>query len=1238
MPGFGAPGIELEHLHRYAIAAAMVEGNVLDLGCGVGYGSSLLAPRVSRVVCLDISLPAVSLALRGGRGDTSTGAVADACDLPFPAGHFDWVVCLEVIEHVAQPAALIAEISRVLAPHGRLLLSTPNRPVYSGSHGANNPFHRHELDEAELRGLLAGPFRDIVILGQQIVAASATMRLGSASSSIGSCELAACTSDRLRVEAAPTYFLACCGRSVERPASGALQSVLAANLEPFLAEREETCRQLELALRQTYEAEVGRLTGYLRDFDARIRCLGSDIESRQSSHDLAIGALRARLHELEDEHERHQQNSDRRGRLAAALARSRRRARSRAAWLEQHGNQLRERLDELGLQHYQLHEQHDQLHQQHDELRLQHDQLHQQHDELRLQHDELRHQHDELRHQHDEVGQQRDELRQRLDRIRHDYLACYGDWQQRRAELASIHGSKMWRFWTTYHSARRGLLALPALAGKTWSLACSLVSAVASGTRQLAGWVLLLATTARLWLGAWCRQHARLAPADGGAEKPIDAGSGRRPRVLMVCPYHLYPANHGGGTRMLNLARHLSAYCDVHLLVFARGEEEAVQRPVLESFAKTVHFHAWEPRLWPDPWGLVPNGAQLFASDAVKSLINEILAREGIDILQLEYTELGQYGLPRFARVKVSLSELDITFRTRQRRWRAGFHQRYHQDVLHGHSLRSWMQILRFEVQVLRRADQVHVMSDEDRRYLARFLPAGGRKLRVVPNAVDLEQFRPGKENERDRRQLLFLGSFGHIPNIDAVDWLLADIWPVVRARVPDATLLIVGEQADHILARHAPTAGVSILGGVPDPAPYYQRCRAFLAPIRAGSGTRLKILEALACCTAVLSTALGAEGIGGTSGEHYLIADTPADLADSICRLLEDDSLCARLGRAGRRLIEARYTWQQSAEVAVSGYRALMASSATSPSTSRPAEPARSLARRRRRRPAVDISIIIPTRNGGPALQNCLAAVKSQRVGRRFEVICVDSGSPAIELEGMRQRGVHLVTLAPEQFDHGLARDLGAEHSSGTMLVFINQDTLPIGDEWLERLTSGLFADDNVAAAQGRIVELPVEGARFFWHSAGSRFYFTRETRRWLEGYFGIGFSTVNAALSREAWEAIPFGPAAILEDKKWQREATSAGFGILQAPAAAVYHTHNYSLRALMRRCYSEGVGWRAIGERYAAADLFADLWQPELLAELLRGIAQREVRSSAEILFPLVRPLALFAGNSWGRAVHL
>ena len=237
-----------------------------------------------------------------------------------------------------------------------------------------------------------------------------------------------------------------------------------------------------------------------------------------------------------------------------------------------------------------------------------------------------------------------------------------------------------------------------------------------------------------------------------------------------------------------------------------------------------------------------------------------------------------------------------------------------------------------------------------------------------------------------------------------------------------------------------------------------------------------------------------------------------------------------------------------------------------------------------------------------------------------------------------MRSHGAQILSIDQVDFDHGLTRDRGAAASSGEILVFLNQDAVPRGDRWLSALVEPLFEDERLAATQGGITEVDIPEQRFFWDSCGERFYFTRESDRWIERYGGIGFSTVNAAIRRRVWDDHRFGPAPIMEDKKWQQRVVADGHVIATAPESTVVHTHQYRLRSLWRRCLSEGFGWRLVGERYSLVDMTRDCMQFQVHGELLRGLARGRVRSIAELVFPWLRPIALYWGNHWSRSVKL
>jgi glycosyltransferase involved in cell wall biosynthesis len=182
----------------------------------------------------------------------------------------------------------------------------------------------------------------------------------------------------------------------------------------------------------------------------------------------------------------------------------------------------------------------------------------------------------------------------------------------------------------------------------------------------------------------------------------------------------------------------------------------------------------------------------------------------------------------------------------------------------------------------------------------------------VVPNAVDTDYFHPSPA-PADPEGIVFVASLSYRPNTDAVAWFTDQVLPRVRRARPGAVLTVVGKGPPTWL-RRLEGPGVVVTGAVDDVRPFLERASVVVAPLRVGSGTRLKVLEGLSMAKAVVSTTLGAEGLDVADGEHLLLADDPAELADTILRVMADPALAGRLGAAGRALVLERYGWASAA------------------------------------------------------------------------------------------------------------------------------------------------------------------------------------------------------------------------------------------------------------------------------------------------------------------------------------
>jgi glycosyltransferase involved in cell wall biosynthesis len=156
-------------------------------------------------------------------------------------------------------------------------------------------------------------------------------------------------------------------------------------------------------------------------------------------------------------------------------------------------------------------------------------------------------------------------------------------------------------------------------------------------------------------------------------------------------------------------------------------------------------------------------------------------------------------------------------------------------------------------------------------------------------------------------------------PNVDGVQWFADEVLPLVRARVPTFELTIVGRDPTPAVRELSDRAGVHVTGRVASTTPFLHDASLAIVPLRAGSGTRLKVLEAFAAGTPVVSTSLGAEGLDVVAGRHLLVADGAPAFAAAVVDLLADADCRTRLASEGRRLVEDRYAWSKAARALVS-------------------------------------------------------------------------------------------------------------------------------------------------------------------------------------------------------------------------------------------------------------------------------------------------------------------------------
>jgi glycosyltransferase involved in cell wall biosynthesis len=223
----------------------------------------------------------------------------------------------------------------------------------------------------------------------------------------------------------------------------------------------------------------------------------------------------------------------------------------------------------------------------------------------------------------------------------------------------------------------------------------------------------------------------------------------------------------------------------------------------------------------------------------------------------------------------------------------------------------EWRKLYRKEAELCGRAALTIAVSEEDRARLAEMAP--GAKTGAIPTGVDTQYFSPAGRPEIPGR-LVFSGSMDWHPNEDAVVYFGEQILPKIRSHVPGASFAIVGRNPTQKLRDAAGRLGMIVTGTVDDVRPYLDEASVYVVPLRAGSGTRMKIFEALGMAKPVVSTTVGAEGLALTHEQEFVAADDPQDFANAVVHLLQNEARRSALGQAGRALVVERYSWNQVA------------------------------------------------------------------------------------------------------------------------------------------------------------------------------------------------------------------------------------------------------------------------------------------------------------------------------------
>lgn len=376
-------------------------------------------------------------------------------------------------------------------------------------------------------------------------------------------------------------------------------------------------------------------------------------------------------------------------------------------------------------------------------------------------------------------------------------------------------------------------------------------------------------------------------------------------KILFVTHFFPYPPNCGGRIGYLNPIRYLSRRHQVILVSFG-SESDRAYIPEMKKYCAGVH-------LLPVPnWrlqarlvrGLIadpPGSAAKFFDPRFGRLIRRCIHHYGIDLAELQHLNTAAY-LPFAARVPVVLREHNVEYKVWER------HAEHARSALERLYVRSCAPRVRaYEARMAERFSRCITVSRADEAHLRAAAPAA--RIETIPSGVDSEYFFPVAEPEIPY-SMVITGSFAWPPKQHNLRVLIHNVFPRIRALVPEASLTVVGAGVPHELRRLGETIpGVSFTGEVPDVRDYVRRASLVLNYVESGGGIALKVLEAMAMRKPVLSNPLGVEGIELTPGLDVSVRDGPAAFAEGVALLLRDPAQRASLANQGYETVRRNYS-----------------------------------------------------------------------------------------------------------------------------------------------------------------------------------------------------------------------------------------------------------------------------------------------------------------------------------------
>ena len=388
--------------------------------------------------------------------------------------------------------------------------------------------------------------------------------------------------------------------------------------------------------------------------------------------------------------------------------------------------------------------------------------------------------------------------------------------------------------------------------------------------------------------------------------------------ILFLTQIVPYPPNAGPRIKTWNVLRYLAGKGHrISLATYVRSDE-VQYLPMLESLCEHVYpvplrrSRVEDVGYWlKSQWTRQPFLIERDNRQAMHAVVKSILARGDVDLIEADQLSMAQFALA----AKGNKSSPPILFDSHNATFRILERSLQNYPPLLRIPLKIEHQRLQqYEAELVHRFDHTLTVTELDRQIFLKnsHLPADDPRISAIPIAVDTTQLTPVLSSP-DSINILTLGTLTYPPNAEGIRWFLRDVFPLVRQANSKASLTIIGRNPppDFFQSAAVYGSGVEITGYVDDLTPYLEKAALIVVPLLAGSGMRVRILEAFSRGLPVVTTPIGLEGIQAIQGRHVLVETEPAAFAGAVNQLLADSDLRQNIAKNARSLVETHYDWQ---------------------------------------------------------------------------------------------------------------------------------------------------------------------------------------------------------------------------------------------------------------------------------------------------------------------------------------